>query len=57
VRCLASDGWLAAGMRVGIDGKCLLGPHGGVGRYLEGLLAGCEAVSHADLDKVPGSCR
>jgi len=37
-------------MRVGIDGKCLLGPPGGVGRYLQGLLAGCEVVSHPDVE-------
>ena len=37
-------------MRVGVDGKPLVGPRAGVARYLEGLLAGCAAVQHADLD-------
>ncbi|MFI5142464.1 MAG: glycosyltransferase family 4 protein [Thermoanaerobaculales bacterium] len=37
-------------MRIGVDGKSLLQPHGGVGRYINGLLAGCEAVPHPDID-------
>lgn len=37
-------------MRVGVDGKPLLPPRGGVARYLEGLLAGCAAVPHTDLE-------
>jgi glycosyltransferase involved in cell wall biosynthesis len=37
-------------MRVGIDGKALLPPRAGVARYLDGLLSGCEAVSHPDIE-------
>ena len=37
-------------MRIGVDGKCLLPPRSGVGRYLEGLLAGCDAISHPDVE-------
>jgi glycosyltransferase involved in cell wall biosynthesis len=37
-------------VRIGIDGKALMPPRAGVARYLEGLLAGCAAVGHADLD-------
>jgi glycosyltransferase involved in cell wall biosynthesis len=37
-------------VRIGIDGKPLLPPRAGVARYLEGLLAGWAAVSHADAE-------
>ncbi len=37
-------------MRIGVDGKPLLPPRTGVARYLEGLLAGCAAVPHPDLE-------
>jgi glycosyltransferase involved in cell wall biosynthesis len=37
-------------VRVGVDGKPLLPPRAGVARYLEGLLAGCAAVAHPDLE-------
>ncbi len=37
-------------MRVGVDGKPLLPPRAGIARYLEGLLAGCAAVPHPDLE-------
>ena len=37
-------------MRVGVDGKCLLPPRAGVARYLEGLLAGCAALAHPDVE-------
>jgi glycosyltransferase involved in cell wall biosynthesis len=41
---------VSGAFRIGIDGKPLLPPRAGVGRYLEGLLAGCAAVSHADAE-------
>lgn len=37
-------------MRVGIDAKSLLPPRAGVARYVEGLLAGCSAVDHPDVE-------
>jgi glycosyltransferase involved in cell wall biosynthesis len=37
-------------VKVGVDTKPLVGPRAGVARYLEGLLAGCGAVQHADLN-------
>ncbi len=37
-------------LRVGVDGKPLLPPRAGVARYLEGLLAGCAALAHPDLE-------
>jgi glycosyltransferase involved in cell wall biosynthesis len=47
-------------MRVGIDGKPLLPPRAGIARYLDGLLAGCEATPHRDIELdvvTPGSRR
>ena len=37
-------------LRVGVDGKPLLPPRAGVARYLGGLLAGCAAVSHPEVE-------
>lgn len=37
-------------LRIGVDGKPLLPPRAGVARYLEGLLAGCAAVSHPEVE-------
>ncbi len=37
-------------MRVGIDGKPLVGCKAGVARYLDGLLGGCAAVPHLDVE-------
>ncbi|HLE61306.1 MAG TPA: glycosyltransferase family 1 protein [Thermoanaerobaculaceae bacterium] len=37
-------------LRIGVDGKALLPPRAGVARYLEGLLAGCAAVSHPEVE-------
>ncbi|MBZ5587289.1 MAG: glycosyltransferase family 4 protein [Acidobacteriia bacterium] len=37
-------------MRVGVDGKPLVGQRAGVARYLEGLLAGCAGLEHPDLE-------
>ncbi len=35
-------------LRVGVDGKSLLPPRAGVARYVEGLVAGCDAVRNFD---------
>jgi glycosyltransferase involved in cell wall biosynthesis len=37
-------------VKVGIDGKPLQPPRGGVARYLEGVLAGCASASPLDLE-------
>jgi glycosyltransferase involved in cell wall biosynthesis len=41
---------VSVSLRVGVDGKSLLPPRAGVARYLEGLLAGCGAVQHPDVE-------
>jgi glycosyltransferase involved in cell wall biosynthesis len=41
---------VSGSLRVGVDGKSLLPPRAGVARYLEGLLAGCGAVQHPDVE-------
>jgi glycosyltransferase involved in cell wall biosynthesis len=41
---------VSGSLRVGLDGKSLLPPRAGVARYLEGLLAGWEALPHPDAE-------
>jgi glycosyltransferase involved in cell wall biosynthesis len=37
-------------VRVGIDGKCLMPPRTGVGRYVAGLLSGCEELGEEGIE-------
>jgi alpha-1,3-rhamnosyl/mannosyltransferase len=40
---------VAAALRVGVDGKCLLPPRAGVARYLDGLLGGLQELGGAGV--------